>query len=116
MATRKYESDAGSVHVIRLSPIKAAIDGNTEPDGDVDSPIKVKISKSNREFGIRPRGVRISIERSATEGETTVTRVDRAFIPILSKTVFESDSFAPQSTITYKEEEWKVAEKIGEDF
>lgn len=116
MATRKYQSDNETIHVIRLSEDKAAVDGNTEPEGAVDSRIKVKISKSNREFGIRPRGIRIAIERSATEGEVTVKRVDRAFIPILQKSVFDGDTFAPESTVTYKDEEWKVSEKVGEDY
>lgn len=56
-----YTSNAGDTFRIRLDEDTATAGGFTAGAADATRPF-VKVSKSNREFGIRPRGVRLSRE------------------------------------------------------
>ena len=116
MAKKKYESDKGSIHQISLSSEKAAVANNTEPAGSVDSNIKPKISKSNREYGLRPRGVRLVKELTATQGNVTVTKNVYAFLPILKPDTLTGANFTEGKDVTYKGDTWKVLAQVQEDY
>jgi len=116
MAVKKYESNAGTIHRLRISAEKAAVASNTEPSGAIDSPIKVKVSKGNREFGLRPRGVRLYRTVTGGSGNEAVTKVLYSFLPILTATVFESATFADEATVTINSVAWKVLSKVQEDY
>jgi hypothetical protein len=105
----KYQSNSGSVHPIRLSEERYAAAG-TAPSGVVDSSIKVKVSKGNAEYGIRPRGLRLA--KTETSGE--VSNTSYAFLPILTQTAWTA--FAENSEVTVDGEEWTIVSKVPEDF
>lgn len=107
----KYEADNGDIHGILLSPDKAAVAG-TAPTGDTSSPVKVKVSKSNREFGIRPRGVRLS----RIIGTAPDTFKKYAFLPVLTPADYATSAFAIGAEITIGGVVWVVASKEGEDY
>lgn len=109
--TTKYEADNGDIHGIILSPDFSAQAG-TPPTGDVSSPIKAKVSKSNREFGIRPRGCRLS----RIIGTAPDTFKKYAFLPVLTPAAFATAAFAIGATITIDGTDWTIAAKVGEDY
>lgn len=116
MAVKKYESDSGSIHKLRMSTAKAAVANNTEPSGSIDSSIRVKVSKSNREYGIRPRGARLYRTVTGGTGDDAVTKTLYAFLPILTAAVYDGNSFAEEATVTYNGSTWKVLSKVAEDY
>jgi hypothetical protein len=107
----KYESDEATIHAIRLSPEKAALAG-TAPVAAVNSPIKTKISKSNREYGIRPRGVIIAREF----GTAPDTFQKYAFIPKLTEADFGATAAQLNETVTYDGASWTIVSRIAEDY
>lgn len=107
----KYESDAGTIHSILLSPDYATAAG-TAPTGAVSSPVKVKVTKTNRQFGIKPRGVTLV----RTVGTAPDTFVKRAFLPVLSATAFVGTGFAIGSTINIGTVAWTISGKKNEDY
>lgn len=116
MAIKKYESDAGSIHSLRLSKDKAAVANNTEPTGNVDSNVKPQISKSNRSYGLRPRGVRISRELTGGSGDSAVTKTVYSFIPVLKKDTLGGTNFSIGKDVTYKSNTWKIIAEVAEDY
>jgi hypothetical protein len=82
------------------------------PGGAVDSPIKVKISKSNREFGIRPRGVQLR----RPVNPTATDKIFRSFLPVLTETAFNSNTFALDAQVTIGGVAWKIIGKVQEDY
>lgn len=111
MPRAKYEADGGTIHAIRLRDVTVGV-GGPEPAGAVNSPVKVKVSKSKREFGIRPRGVIIGLEVGTAPN--IFTRY--AFIPILTLASFTGTNFQLNSSITYKGGTWTVVSRQGEDY
>jgi hypothetical protein len=107
----KYEGDNGDIHGILLHPDKAAVAG-TAPTGTVSSPVKVKISKTNKEYGIRPRGVKLV----RILGTAPDTFKKYAFLPVLTSTAFGTGTFAIGSEITVGSVSWTVTSKQGEDY
>lgn len=107
----KYETNDAEIHAILMSPDFAAKAG-TAPAGAVTSPIKVKISKSNRAYGIRPRGVTLA----RTVGTAPDTFTKSTFLPVLTPTAFNSATFALDAKITIGGTEWTVVGKRGEDY
>lgn len=107
----KYESDEGDIYAIRLSPDYAAKAG-AAPTGAVTSPIRAKVSKGNREFGIRPRGVTLA----RTLGTAPDTFVKTTFLPVLTPTAFSSSTFALDAKISIGSTEWTVIAKRPEDY
>jgi hypothetical protein len=99
-----------------MSAAKAAVTSNTEPTGAVDSPIKVKTSKSNREYGLRPRGVRLTRTVTGGSGNEAVSKVLYSFLPILTAPVFESATFAERATVTINSVVWTILAKVQEDY
>lgn len=107
----KYESDSGDIHPIRLDPLRYAQAG-TEPTGNINNDIKVKVSKTDREFGIRPRGVTLAREI----GTAPDTFKKYSFLPILLASEFGNTSFAIGATITIDGVAWEVIAKKAEDY
>lgn len=107
----RYLADSEDIHPIRLSDDKLAQAG-TPPTGVAGSPIFVKISKTNREFGIRPRGVRLV----RTVGTAPNTFKKYSFLPVLTPTAFAGTGFAPGSAITIGTVAWTVAARVPEDY
>jgi len=115
MSVKKYEADSGSIHRIRLGKFNAAVTSNTEPTAVVNSNIRVKISKSNREFGLRPRTIGLTRVVTAGSGETELTVTKRASLPVLTPAVYVSTTFAIGQTITINAVVWTIASKNPED-
>ena len=107
----KYESDDAAVYAITLTPDYAAKAG-TAPTGTVTSPIKAKVSKSSRSYGIRPRGVTLS----RTLGTAPDTFTKTTFLPVLTATAFASATFSLGATITIGSTAWTVVGKRPEDY
>lgn len=107
----KYEADNATIHALRLSPEKNVIAG-TAPTGGVSSPIKVKVSKSKREFGISPRGVTIAREF----GTNPDVFQKYVFIPVLTQTTFESGAYQLNANLTYDGDVWQIVARNPEDY
>lgn len=107
----KYEADDGTIHAIRLRPETVAIAG-AAPGGAVDSSIKVKVTKSNREFGIRPRSITIS----QTKGTDPDTFKVYATIPILTEAAFAAAPAQLGAEVTYDGDTWTVVSRNAEDY
>lgn len=107
----KYESDGATVHPIRLSA-DTAVQAGTEPAGVVTSFIPAKVSKGNREFGLRPRGVKLY--RTAGTAPNTFTKYK--FLPLRSIVDYEAAAYSPESTIAVGGITWKVAARVAEDY
>lgn len=82
---KKYESDAGDIHPIRISSGYEAVAG-AEPSGEINNDIKVKITKTNREHGLRPRYVVVS--RTIGTGDNTFKRYAR--IAMLTEAAYDA--------------------------
>lgn len=116
MALKKYQSDLLTVHPIRLGRYNAAVAANTEPEGEIDSVVRVKVSKSNREFGIRPRSVGLTRTIEAEDGEETRIVTLRSKLPILTKDVFDGETMSIGTEVTVNEVVWTIASKNAEDY
>lgn len=114
MATKtrsRYQSDSGTIHAILLTAPVAAVAG-TAPSGAVDSDIKAKVSKTNREYGIRPRLVVLA--QTVGTGANSFTKYAR--IPVLTPTDFASGTFQLGASVAYNGGSWTVASRLGEDY
>jgi len=107
----KYEADSGDIHPIRLRPDTNLVAG-VEPSGAITNNIRVKVSKGNREFGMRPRGVTISLAK----GSGTDTYTVRQFIPVLTPAAFGVSPFVVGGTVTYQGGSWTVISLRAEDI
>ena len=107
----KYESDLGSIHPISVTGDRFLVVG-TPPTGSVDSSIKAKISKSNKEYGLRPRGVMLE----KVFGAEPDTFKKYTFLPVLTAAEWASATFAIGGTITIGGEVWIISSKIPEDY
>lgn len=103
----RYQADNGDIHPIRLSLETAAAAG-AAPTGDITSPIRAKVSKTNREFGLRPRGLVLS--RDVGTAPDIVKRYK--FLPILTATAFQN----PPGGYTINGVAWEVVGKEPEDY
>lgn len=107
----KYEDDKGVIHPIRLSADSAAQAG-AEPAGAVTSNIPAKVSKGNREFGLRPRGVRLY--RSVGTAPNLFNKYK--FLPLRSQADAADAEYAQEATIAIGGISWKVAAFVAEDY
>lgn len=77
----KYQTDAGTIVNIRLTPAKAAATGNAQPSGAVDDPkvwAVVSDAGRRRKSSLAPRGVRYA--RTVTFG-TDENHIYYLFVP-----------------------------------
>jgi hypothetical protein len=107
----KYQGDDNTIYAMRLSPTFAEKAG-TVPTGAVTSPIKAKVTKSTKEFGLRPRGVTLA----RTVGTAPDTFVKTTFLPCLTLSVFNGNTFALAAKITIDGVEWEVVSRRPEDY
>jgi hypothetical protein len=96
---------------LSLKPPTAAAAG-TPPSGEVTQNVKIKVTKSSREFGIKPRGVALS----RTLGTAPDTFTKQAFLPVLTPAAFATPAFAIGSSITIGGVVWTVVGRRAEDF
>lgn len=106
-----YLSDNAVKHPIRLTPGYAAVAGSPPPSPATSS-IKAKVTKSNREFGIRPR--RVILSRTIGTGDNTFRKY--AQLPVLTITAFNSDTFALGATVQIDGVSYEIVSKQNEDF
>lgn len=111
LVTQRYTCDNAIVVGLRLSTEKAALSG-TETASPIDNKIKPKISKSNQEYGLRPRYVVIA----RVVGTAPDTFRKYAQLPVLSVSDFATPTFAIGASITYKGLTWEVIAQCPEDF
>lgn len=113
-ASSLYESDQGAFHSILLEPNTLAAAGTppTPGTGVTVSNIKAKITKGNREFGIRPRGVLLS----RTIGTAPDTFKKYKFLPVLTASDFNAPGFAIGGSITIDGVVWVIIAKRPEDY
>lgn len=107
----KYEGNDSQVYRMQLTADYAAAAG-TEPVGGVTSDIKPKITKGNREHGIRPRGVRLV----RTIGTAPDQFKKYAFLPVLTVAEWASGAYAPGSAINIGTTAYTVVDRVAEDF
>lgn len=100
-----YSRDDGEIQRIRLQPETAAAGDFTSAVGFTLGGF-VKVSKTNREFGIRPRGVRLS----RVDGNATRYR----FLPVA--TASAQTALLDAGTVTIGSTSWTVTSTVGEDF
>jgi len=79
----KYESDNGTIVRIRIDTL--TLTNNAPPAADIDLPIFAKVSGGRRQFGLKPRGVRL-----IDPGATSTEKDKFTFVPILTKTTFDA--------------------------
>lgn len=111
MAISRYQADNNDIHPIRMSPTRLAVAG-APPAGATTSDINVKVSKSNREYGIRPRGVVLS--RPVNPGPDD--KIYRAFLPVLTPAAFSSATFAKGANLVIGGVTWVIISKQNEDY
>ena len=107
----RYLADSGQIHIGVMDADRIAIAGS-QPVDPATSSIRVKISKSNREYGLRPRGVRLA----RTIGTPPETFVKYSFLPVLNGGDFETPQFGLGATKTYGGNTWEIIGKVNEDF
>lgn len=110
MPKTKYESDDGDIKPIRLAADTIAAAG-APPAGVVTDSDSAKVSKSNRQYGVRPRGVTLF----RTLGTAPLTFQRYKFLPVLTPTAWASSAFAPSSTITVGATAWTVLARVPEN-
>lgn len=110
MPRAKYESDDGDIKPIRVSAETIAAAG-AQPGGAINDFDYVKVSKGNREFGQRPRGVRLS----RNLGTAAVPNLRYKFLPVFTQSEWGSANFAIGATVTVGGVAWEVVSKVPED-
>lgn len=104
-----YTCDDGDRKSVRLNAERATAGGFSE--GATDDDDSAKISKSNREFGLRPRGVRLS----KNDGSATDPNMKYSFLPVATATAYNSTSYSKGTQITIGSDTWEVTSKVAEN-
>lgn len=111
MANKIYTGDDGGTYRIRVSDDTAA-SGSFTATGTATSNIVAKVSKSNREFGIRPRGVRLSRLVGAAPNQATRYK----FLPVATEAAYDGAAFNPNAEVTVGANTWTVVTREPEDY
>lgn len=113
-----YELDAangGYITKARVQPeTLSATDGtnaNAAPAGPATLGITAKVSKTNREFGIKMRAVRLNFESGTPTGGVVS---DQVIIPVMDPATFAA--WALGASITYLTATWTVGKKFPEEL
>lgn len=104
-----YTDNDGDTHFCRVGT-KAFAAGGFTTGSSPSSKIPAKVSKNNKEFGLRPR--MLAISRPANPGPTE--KVYRQRIPIATQSLWNASTVG--STIGYGGETWVVDDQIPEDY
>lgn len=113
-----YESNSGSFHAIRVQPETTLLtDGTTVNDGGagpIDSPLRAKVSRTSREYGLRPRNITFEFD----DGEAPVGYENRAQIrlAVLTPAAYQAYTAAPNISLTYLGGTGIVVGQQDEDF
>lgn len=83
----------------------------TEPTGAVNAKGSAIVSKTKREFGLRPRGVVLS----RLVGTAPDQFKKYSFLPVLLASEFGTGNFTEGSTITIDSVAWTVTSLVEED-
>lgn len=109
----RYAANNGDVHPIRVQPETLSLNigaANSSATGEITNRIRAKISKGNREIGIRPRGVVVRFTATVPDGY----KADQTYrVPILTRSVF--DGIEEDDTGTYLGSAVRVVSKYEED-
>lgn len=109
--------DTANIHPIRVQPetISLSTTGqnsrtNAAPTGSINVPISAKVSKGNREIGLRPRYLVLEAVSDTPSGYEigSITRV-----PILTEATF--NAINEGDSVSYNSGTWEVVSKIVED-
>ncbi|MDX1371261.1 MAG: hypothetical protein R3321_02260, partial [Nitrososphaeraceae archaeon] len=95
---------------IRLTPAVVAAIG-APPTAAVNRTITAKVSRSVREYGLRPRT--IVLARVIGSGDDTFKKY--AYLPILTPTSFVAAAYAVNASLEYDGLTWTIVGKQGED-
>lgn len=110
----KYEADNDDIHPIRCQPetLELAKGGttNSAPAGNITADaLRAKVSRGNREYGLRPRYLNLVFDSDPPTGYKTGSYMR---VPILKKSTF--DAIAQDDTVTYLTKSARVAGKFPE--
>jgi len=108
--TTLYESNGGLQYSIRLLAARAA-EAGTPPAAGVRARGSVRVGKTNREFGIRPRGVLMS--RIVGTGNDASKKY--SFLPVLTQADWEDADFQPGIDKTIGAVTWTIVKSLEED-
>lgn len=111
LSSYKYESNAGTVHLMKLSSAIGDA-GGTQPAGEVNSKIRPELYKSNRQFGIRPRYVVAGV----TVGTAPNTFVKYKRVPVFLATQFALAAYQPGATLTIDSVAHTIVSAYDEDY
>lgn len=113
-----YEDDNGVFHPIRCQPETTLLtDGTTVNDGGagpVDSAQPAKISRSSREYGLKPRTV--TFEFDDGQAPTGYENRAQAVLPVLTPAAYAAYTAAPRTQLTYLGGTGIVVNQSNEDF
>lgn len=107
-----YEDEKGVTHPMRVSEEVLTAITAALATGPAESPIPAKITKSNRQFGLRPRGVRLARVRGTAPDQFR----SYAFLPIPLASAWGVGDFAEGSTVEYNGFAWEVVSLVAEDY
>lgn len=88
----KYQANNLDIHPIRVQPETLALakgaSANTAPSGTITpGALRAKVSRGNREYGLKPRAITVVFDSSPPDGYATGTFIR---IPILQSSLWES--------------------------
>lgn len=106
-----YTDDKAVTHPIRLDAATATA-GSFTATGTATSDVQAKVSKSDREFGLRPRGVRLS----RNLGSETVPNLRYKFLPVATLEAYNGTTFDREATVTIGSVAWTVVSRSPEDY
>lgn len=109
MPSYVYTADDGDRKSIRLSADRATAGGFAE--GATDDDDSVKVSKTNREFGMRPRGVR----GSRNIGSEEEPNMRYTFLPVATEALFNGAAYSKGATFTTDGETYTITSKVAEN-
>ena len=111
MATTKYSDNTGIIYPMRLSTARKAAAG-TEPSGAITGFFEVKVSRSSKGFGLKPRGVKLSrpVAPAATD------KIYYSFLPLRSETNASDPKYAKGATVAIGGVNWLVTGLVNESI
>ncbi len=104
-----YTANDGDRKSVRLSAERATAGGFSE--GATDDDDSAKVSKTNREIGMRPRGVRLS----RNLGSTDEPNMRYAFLPVATESALAGASYNKGASISIGSNSWTVTGRVGEN-
>jgi len=106
-----YTAESGDTHPIRLNADSATA-GSFAAGATATSDIIAKVSKSDREFGLRPRGVRLS----RNIGTDEIPNMRYRFLPVATESAYDAAAFNTNADVTVGSLTWQVVTRVPEDY